>query len=455
MIQAISKEWKIERKIGRDIRLYTSDSDNVRITSDSTRFKVVLGSNDIDMVDDDSLGLSFQYGNYVTMKAFIDKLIPYQKKKLWKFTQAQKTIGDSSCKTGISYLAKGMLCGDILETLIQEYVKVIRDLQALTLPEEEGGVHVVREEAKLAQADCYLRPCDVSDEADAFVGFEIKKNYHPDTGRFFKLRRMGNDFRARSWTLTNQEKLPARLLGIILKPGAKMSHVFADSPDVPTALATKGIKLDTWRTLLQDAVNLKSSGALSRIWTCGIADGGLHNLFLSSSDNKMWLFDLGEPTLQPLPAFLTKFLFSFFHGLGMVDDKTTGGWVNRFVPGKKLVLTEETKVLTAKAYAAFKTTVDRLIHLLFDDEEAVRGLLINYVTLQLLSDAAFCLDRWIIKGGGKARKGNHHKHLEQWLWRALWDIYIASDLNTDRRLRYVGAKLNRIKDRTSIHGPAM
>lgn len=100
-------------------------------------------------------------------------------------------------------------------------------------------------------------------------------------------------------------------------------------------------------------------------------------------------------------------------------------------------------------------TMHRLINLLFDNEEGGRGLLINYVTLQLLSDAGFCLDRWVIKGGGKPRKQNHQKHLEQWLWRALWDIYIASDLNTNRRLRYVRAKVNQGCDSRTIHGPAM
>lgn len=409
----------------------------------------MLGTND--MIEEDGDNLSFHYGNYSMMKTFLDELILYQKKRLWKFTQGQNVIGDTTAKTGISYLSKGVLCGDVLETLLQEYVQVIHNLQALTLPEEIVGVDQVREEVKVY--DCYTRPIDISDETDAFVGFALKKNFHPDTGRFFKLRRIGSSFRAKSLTLTAEEKLPARLLGIILKSKAKMSDVFKDSPDVPTALQTKGIKLDTWRILLRDAVNLRSSGALGRIWSCGIADGGLHNLFLCS--DKMWLFDLGEPSLQPLPAFLTKFLFSFFHGLGMVDDKTTGCWVNRFVPtGKKLALTDETKVLTAKAYAAFKVTIDRFIHLLFDDEEAVRGLLINYVTLQLLSDTGFCLDRWSIKGGGKVRKGSsHHKHLEQWLRRALWDVYIASDLNTNKRLRYVGAKVNH-GDTSMIHGPA-
>ena len=102
---------------------------------------------------------------------------------------------------------------------------------------------------------------------------------------------------------------------------------------------------------------------------------------------------------------------------------------------------------------AFKITLDRLIVMFFDNEETVRGLLINYVTLQLLSDAGFCLDRWVTKGGGKVRTSNHHKHIEQWLWRCLWDVYIASDLNTNRRLRSVGAKVN--EDPASMYGPAM
>jgi len=443
-----------KRKKGRDIRLFTGSSDGkVHVTLNSERLKIVLGSDDI--VDESCYGFSLRYGaegdGYSSFKALVDKLVPYQKKRFWKFTQAQKTIGSPSAKTGISYLSKGVLCGEVLDTLIREYIQVIRNLQELTLPEEEEGVDQVRREVKLIKEDAYMRPVDISAEADAFVGFAIKKNWDPDKGRFFRLRRMGYDFRANSLVLTTPEKLPSRLLGRILKPGSLMSAVFKESPDIPTALDTKGFKLDTWRVLLRDAVALHSPAALKRVWSCGIADGGLHNLFLSSEG--MWLFDLGEPTLQPLPAFLTKYLFSYFHGLGMIDDKDNGGWVNRFVPGKKLALTKETKVLTAKAYAAFKITVDCLIEVLFDGEEAVRGLLINYVTLQLLSDAGFCLERWAVKGGGKVRSSNHHKHLEQWLWRCLWDLYIASDLNTNRRLRYVGAKVD--EDPASMYGPAM
>jgi hypothetical protein len=60
----------------------------------------------------------------------------------------------------------------------------------------------------------------------------------------------------------------------------------------------------------------------------------------------------------------------------------------------------------------------------------MRWLLLQYVTLQLLSDTAFCLQRWELKGGGRARDHNHNKGIEKWLWRAIWDVYVAFDINT-------------------------
>merc|ERR1712008_150300 len=48
-----------------------------------------------------------------------------------------------------------------------------------------------------------------------------------------------------------------------------------------------------------------------------------------------------------------------------------------------------------------------------------------------MGDASFCIQRWKMKGGGVSREDNHHSEgLEQWLWRALWDIYVAFDINT-------------------------
>jgi hypothetical protein len=171
-----------------------------------------------------------------------------------------------------------------------------------------------------------------------------------------------------------------------------------------------------------------SPTALQRIWTCGLTDAGIHNLFVTEND--LFLFDLGEPQLQSLPGFLTKFLFSFFHTLGMEEDGQ-GSWVRRFdVQGEKLALTKETTELLPKAYDAFETCLDRIIEELLDGDGDLRWLLIQYVTLQLLSDTAFCLQRWEMKGGGRTRDHNHNKGIEKWLWRALWDVYVAFDINT-------------------------
>jgi hypothetical protein len=66
---------------------------------------------------------------------------------------------------------------------------------------------------------------------------------------------------------------------------------------------------------------------------------------------------------------------------------------------------------------------------IFEGEVAVRGLLIKYVTLQLLSDAAFCLERWTIKAVDCQGLRITTKVSLDWLWR-LWDIYVASHINT-------------------------
>ena len=168
------------------------------------------------------------------------------------------------------------------------------------------------------------------------------------------------------------------------------------------------------------------------ILACGLTDAGLHNLFLT--EDSLWLFDLGQPQLYSAPAFLTKFLFSFFHTLGMQETPgDSDKWERRFVHSpltNKLRLTPETVTLLENAYTAFEITLDRLIDELFDRDHSLRWLLIQYVTLQLLSDASFCLQRWTIKGGGQPRDTNHQKGIEKWLWRALWDVYIAYDINT-------------------------
>ena len=74
--------------------------------------------------------------------------------------------------------------------------------------------------------------------------------------------------------------------------------------------------------------------------------------------------------------------------------------------------------------------MDRIIDEVFDGDNSLRWLLIQYVTLQLMSDTAFCLGKWQVKGGGRSRSANHNKDITKWLWRALWDVYVAYDINT-------------------------
>lgn len=132
---------------------------------------------------------------------------------------------------------------------------------------------------------------------------------------------------------------------------------------------------------------------------------------------------------MPIPAFMTKFLMSFFHTLGM-EDNGEGNWVQRFVVvGNKLALTTETAEILPKVYECFHTVLDSLVKNIFDSDLKVRRLLLRYVVIQLLSDAAFCLDRWRSKGGGHEKRGEEFdRKLEKWLWRALWDYYISTDV---------------------------
>lgn len=366
---------------------------------------------------------------YDSLKDVVQGLTPIMTQRMFKFTLAQKTIGGANPKTGNQWLYEGKLSGKVLKNLMDQMIHVIRDLQRLTLPEEVNVVKEVREEVTRFERDEEgLRANDISAVADAFVGNAIKKNFHPEKGRQRFLRETCAQFREKSLVLMPEEELPAKHLGMLLRSGALMSDTFLNTPMEPTVLQPHP---HFWRNILRRAVESRSSmskTALRRIWTCGLTDAGIHNLFVNETD--LYLFDLGEPQLMSLPGFLTKFLFSFFHTLGMEDDGN-GSWVRRFVDvGDKLALSRETQELLPKAYDAFEECLDRIIDELLDGDRHMRWLLLEYVTLQLMSDTAFCLQKWQVKGGGKKREGNHQMDHEKWLWRALWDIYIAFDINT-------------------------
>jgi hypothetical protein len=96
------------------------------------------------------------------LKIFVDALADTQEKWRWKFTLAQKTIGGVSPRTASSFLGEGDLSGDLLDTLIREFLLVIHNLQSLTLPEEENVVDQIRTELRGMEQEVCSRPEDIS-----------------------------------------------------------------------------------------------------------------------------------------------------------------------------------------------------------------------------------------------------------------------------------------------------
>lgn len=370
--------------------------------------------------------------DYEGTKLLVDALVRLQAKHVWKFSVAQVAIGGDTPRTGSSLLTSGELRGQLLNDLLDQFMGVLRSLRAVTTPEETEAVEEVREEVDHLKEDA--TPADISRLADSFVGSAIVKNWHPEKGRYKIAKDLGATFRGEegNLVLTTDEKMPAKILGDLL--GDLRTHLAYEVFDVGPCNGAAFYEMHiVWKDLLKEATHLKSKAATECVWTCGLTDAGLHNMFFS--DGRLWLFDLGKPNYQPLPAFLTKYLMSFFHCLGMQDTPDGKTWVNRFQvsdDGNMLELTGETKKLLPMAHEAYNIALDRLVNEIFDGEEAVRDVMVKYSVLQILSDAAFCLRKWQIKGGGAPTYGdeNHNKGLEKWLWRAIWDIWVATDVSS-------------------------
>eukprot|EP00928_Gymnodinium_smaydae_P057843 TRINITY_DN4106_c0_g4_i1.p1 TRINITY_DN4106_c0_g4~~TRINITY_DN4106_c0_g4_i1.p1 ORF type:complete len:650 (+),score=74.82 TRINITY_DN4106_c0_g4_i1:42-1991(+) len=339
----------------------------------------------------------------------------------WKITLAQRAIGGCCPTTASSLLYNGALEGDLLDALMKQFLVLVRNLQCLTFPHERERIEIIRSEYHVLSSSAHSQAEDLSRSADEFVGFAIKKNFAQPHGRFRILRGMGSLLRSGALILSAAEKEPGQLLGKLLRRGVRMEEVFLNGPKGAMALETRE---SSWLELLERAVTCTGE-ASSCIWNCGLTDSGLHNMFLA--ENGLWAFDLGEPSAMPLPAFLTKFLMSFFHVLGM-EEGSNGQWVNRFeVPESTkeyLSLTERSKWLLSKAHASFGRAYATVVRNLFGCQPGVCQLLVDYVVLQLLSDAAFCLEKWKNKGGGV--KSTRPAALEKWLWRVLWDLYVAT-----------------------------
>ena len=373
---------------------------------------------------------------YDFLSSFTNTMAEEQEHRLWKCTLAQSRVGGPTSENGATVLLSGRLKGRFLERIIGDFIRVMQYLRQLSSPQErEGSIHVVREEVKHLEAQVQLsdRPAidfvqAVSKACNEFAGTAIRKNYLPEKGRFPRLREYGKRFKSGHLVLMDDEKVPAMFLQQLLHTGCDMSDVFADPPS-PSCVLDHVEKNCYWLRILQLATSFDSSHVNDCIWTCGLTDAGLHNTFVCK-DRGLELFDLGAPQLMPMPAFLTKFLMSIFHALGMEEDsqRSDGVWVCRFEHNdtdNKLSLTRTTKSILPYIFQTFNYTMDEMIKV-FDGNERVRELLLTYTTLQLVSDACFCLDRWDQKGGGRERVEDRNTQLGKWLWRSVWDLYITS-----------------------------
>ena len=359
---------------------------------------------------------------YTFLAEFCEELAYAQKANNWKVTLVQKSIGGRGSENGASSLAGGRLVGSLLWDTVRDMNDIIEDLRKLTHQDEKDVLAQMKKECMTLRDDPDV--LKVSETLDQFCGSAILKNYRPG-GRFPTLRDFGRKFRDHTLILAPKERFPASFLGVLLTRGVDLSHIFTDPPCNRSVLDTVE---DSWCSLVDHALTIESRSATDRIWTCGLTDAGLHNTFVSQ-DRGMELFDLGEPSLMPQPAFLTKFLMSFFHTLGMQDSNDDDGWIRRFdVKQGKLVLTKESKEAIPVVLKSFSYAMDQFVGTLFEGDTRVQSLLVRYVVLQLLSDASFCLQRWEQKGGGKERIGER-AGIGKWLWRAIWDIYIACDVH--------------------------
>lgn len=361
-----------------------------------------------------------------------DELEHKQAVNNWKVTLGQKRIGGPDSRNGATILVAHELNGALLHMLTDEFTRVMTNLQNLTLDSEKQIIDQVKDELHDLNETRDVKR--VSKVTDSFVGSAIIKNFHPEKGRFLKLRQFGEALRNESLHLEPKEILPCAILSEMLKPGVDLSEIFVSPPGMqsPFNFLLDSYMEEQWLELVELATSIDEKSAVERVWTAGLTDAGLHNAFLSPTRG-LEVFDLGEPKLATLPAFLTKFLMSFWHCWGMEetnDDAPT--WVNRFVvEDDQVALTKESQDALPYIHSVYQNVVNHFTTKVFNGEERIKKLLASYVMLQLVSDAAFCIERWVEKGGGEEKQGTpqvQHKFMDKWLWRSMWDLYVAFEV---------------------------
>ena len=227
-----------------------------------------------------------------------------QEERLWKFTQGQSEIGGKSPRTASSLLTSRQLCGDdgkLLNTLLSEFIHVVKNLQALTHSEERDAIQDVEEELAALERVMSddgtanaLTVADVSKKTDMFVANQIKKNYCPKTGRFTRMIETGQIFRncfndgggrgliddpiEKKFSLTDEEKIPALFLGRLLQKGTPLRDIFgADAVKENQRCALDVVtenEHSSWLGLIRRAVSVESESARKCVWNAGLSDAG-------------------------------------------------------------------------------------------------------------------------------------------------------------------------------------
>lgn len=249
------------------------------------------------------------YNNLYALSLHLRRI---QRERMWKFTQGQSMIGGPSPRTASSLLVKGHLNADggrLLTLLTDEFIHCIRNLQTLTMPNERNAIDDVEKElvllkTVLADTNGAIKACTaaaVSKTTDMFVGFAIRKNYHPTDGRFVRLKKAGERFRAcfdtsfsevddinsdekkgaddeKRYTLKEEERTPAFFLGKLLEKGVYLQNVFASAPADKPLMSQTALDIVTedgsWLDLICRAVSVESDSARNCLWNGGLADAG-------------------------------------------------------------------------------------------------------------------------------------------------------------------------------------
>ena len=167
------------------------------------------------------------------------------------------------------------------------------------MPDETDVVEQVRSEdehiiACQKNGSGNISASNVSKIANKFAGRSIKKNYDPVKGRFVLLKQFWTDLRCDKIYLKLNEVIPARHLETVFSDFCssweETFHLQYDKnivdEDVCYPHHNRPIfdcSLDQWQSPLELSLTVKHLNATNHIWTSGLTDGGLHNMFLSDS----------------------------------------------------------------------------------------------------------------------------------------------------------------------------